>query len=73
MTLEAPPYYKRYVTEGDVSSRWKLGAPKSTLKKPRGVAPNPKHKKLMDMHLDTVRIFYFLEFFWFSFPGRQPV
>ena len=50
---------------GDVSPRWKLGGPKSTIKKPRGVALNPKDKELMiaDMRLNSVLTFYFPEIF----------
>ncbi len=50
---------------GDVPPRWKLGGPKSTLKKPRGVALNPKDKELIvaDMRLNAVFTFYFPELF----------
>ncbi|MBI4463888.1 MAG: hypothetical protein HY647_04210 [Acidobacteria bacterium] len=50
---------------GDVPPRWKLGGPKSTLKKPRGVAVNPKNKELIvaDMRLNSVFTFYFPELF----------
>ena len=51
--------------KGDVAPRWKLGGPKSGLKKPRGVALNPKHKELIvaDMRLNSVLTFYFPEIF----------
>jgi hypothetical protein len=50
---------------GDVAPRWKIGGPKSTLKKPRGVAINPKHKELIvaDMQLNSVLTYYFPEIF----------
>ena len=50
---------------GDVPPRWKIGGPKSTLKKPRGVALDPKHKELIvaDMRLNSVLIYYFPEIF----------
>jgi len=50
---------------GDVPPRWKIGGPKSTLKKPRGVALNPKNKELIvaDMRLNAVLTFYFPEIF----------
>lgn len=50
---------------GDVPPRWKIGGPKSTLKKPRGVAVNAKHKELMiaDMRLNSVLTYYFPELF----------
>ena len=50
---------------GDVPARWKLGGPKSTLKKPRGVALNPKDKEmiLVDMRLNAVLTYYFPEIF----------
>jgi len=51
--------------KGNVAPRWKLGGPKSGLKKPRGVALNPKHKELIvsDMRLNSVLTFYFPEIF----------
>ncbi len=51
--------------DGDVPPRWKLAGPRSTLKKPRGVALNPKDKELMiaDMTLNAVLTFYFPELF----------
>jgi len=51
--------------DGDVAPRWKLGGPKSTLKKPRGVALNPKTKEIYvaDMRLNTVLTYYFPEIF----------
>ncbi len=50
---------------GDVPPRWKIGGPKSLLKKPRGVALNPKNKELIvaDMRLNTVLTYYFPEIF----------
>lgn len=50
---------------GDVPARWKLSGPKSTLKKPRGVALNPRDKELMiaDMRLNAVLTYYFPEIF----------
>jgi len=50
---------------GDVPPRWRLAGPRSTLKKPRGVALNPKEKELMiaDMTLNAVLTFYFPEIF----------
>lgn len=50
---------------GDVPPRWKLGGPKSTIKKPRGVALNPKDKELIvaDMRLNTILTYYFPEIF----------
>jgi hypothetical protein len=50
---------------GDVPPRWKIGGPKSLLKKPRGVALNPKNKELIvaDMRLNAVLTYYFPEIF----------
>lgn len=50
---------------GDVPPRWKLGGPKSTLKRPRGVVLEPKNKELIvaDMHQNAVLTFYFPEIF----------
>jgi len=50
---------------GDVPPRWKLGGPQSTLKKPRGIALNPRHKELIvaDMRLNSVLTYYFPELF----------
>ncbi len=50
---------------GDVPPRWKLGGPKSTIKKPRGVALNPKYKELIvaDMRQNAVLEYYFPEIF----------
>ena len=50
---------------GDVAPRWKLGGPKSGLKKPRGVTLAPQHKEIIvaDMRLNTVLTFYFPEIF----------
>lgn len=51
--------------DGDIPPRWKIGGPKSGLKKPRGVVLNPKHKELIvaDMRLNSVLTFYFPEIF----------
>ncbi len=50
---------------GDVAPRWKLGGPKSTLRRPRGVTLNPKHKELIvaDMRLNALLTYYFPELF----------
>ena len=50
---------------GDVPARWKLGGPESTLKKPRGVALDPRNKEIMiaDMRLNAVLTFSFPEIF----------
>ena len=50
---------------GDVPPRWKLGGPKSAMKKPRGVVLNPKDKELIvaDMRLNTILTYYFPELF----------
>ena len=50
---------------GDVPPRWKIGGPKSGLKKPRGVAINPNHKEVIvaDMGLNSVLTFYFPKIF----------
>ena len=50
---------------GDVPPRWMIGGPKSTLKKPRGVALDPKNKELIvaDMTRNAVLIYYFPEIF----------
>ena len=50
---------------GDVPPRWKLGGPKSGMKKPRGAVLNPKHKELIvaDMRLNTILTYYFPEIF----------
>jgi len=50
---------------GDVPPRWKIGGPKSTLKKPRGVVLDPKNKELIvaDMRLNAVLTYYFPEIF----------
>ncbi|MCZ6489858.1 MAG: hypothetical protein O7A06_04940 [Acidobacteria bacterium] len=50
---------------GDVPPRWKIGGPNSTLKKPRGVAIDPKHKEIIvaDMRLNSVLVYYFPEIF----------
>jgi len=50
---------------GDVPPRWKIAGDKTLLKKPRGVAVNPKNKELIiaDMRLNAVLTFYFPEIF----------
>ena len=50
---------------GDVPPHWMIGGPKSQLKKPRGVALNPKDKELIvaDMRLNAVLTYYFPEIF----------
>lgn len=50
---------------GDIPPRWKIGGPKSTLKKPRGVTLDFKHKELIvaDMRLNSVLTYYFPEIF----------
>ncbi len=50
---------------GDIPPRWKLAGPKSTLKKPRGVVLDPKHKELIvaDMRLNAILTYYFPELF----------
>ncbi|OFW39794.1 MAG: hypothetical protein A3J28_09080 [Acidobacteria bacterium RIFCSPLOWO2_12_FULL_60_22] len=50
---------------GDVMPRWRIGGPKSTLKKPRGVVLDPQHKELIvaDMRLNSVLTYYFPEIF----------
>jgi hypothetical protein len=50
---------------GDVPPHWKLGGPKSQLKKPRGVTINPQNKEIIvaDMRLNAVFTYYFPEIF----------
>jgi hypothetical protein len=50
---------------GDVPPRWKLGGPRSTLKKPRGVTLNVKDKEIIiaDMRTNSILTFYFPEIF----------
>jgi DNA-binding beta-propeller fold protein YncE len=50
---------------GDVPPRWRIGGPKSTLKKPRGVVLDPKHKEMIvaDMRLNSVLTYSFPEIF----------
>ena len=51
---------------GDVPPRWKIeGKPSNVMKKPRGVALDPKHKEVIvaDMRLNAVLTFYFPEIF----------
>ena len=51
--------------DGDVAPRWIIGGPKSTLKKPRGVALDPENKEVIvaDMRLNAVLTYYFPEIF----------
>ena len=51
--------------DGNVPPRWVIGGPKSKLKKPRGVALNPRNKELIvaDMRLNSVLTYYFPELF----------
>ncbi len=51
---------------GDVPPRWKIeGKASNVMKKPRGVAVDPKHKEVIvsDMRLNAVLTFYFPEIF----------
>jgi DNA-binding beta-propeller fold protein YncE len=50
---------------GDAPPRWKLGGPTSQIKKPRGVALNPRNKELIvaDMRSNAVLTFSFPELF----------
>lgn len=50
---------------GDVPPRWKIGGPKSLIKKPRGVALDVKHQELIiaDMRLNAVLTYLFPEIF----------
>jgi len=51
---------------GDVPPRWKIdGKPSNIMKKPRGVALDPKHKEVIvsDMRLNAVLTFYLPEMF----------
>lgn len=50
---------------GDVPARWIIKGPKSNLKKPRGIALNPKNKEIIvsDNTLNQVLTFYFPEMF----------
>jgi hypothetical protein len=50
---------------GNVAPRWFIGGPKSQMKKPRGIALNPRNKELIvaDMRLNTVLTYYFPEIF----------
>jgi hypothetical protein len=50
---------------GDVPPRWRLGGPKSTMKKPRGVALDPRYKEIIvaDMRQNAVLTYYFPEIF----------
>ena len=51
--------------DGDVPARWKLAGDRSVIKKPRGIALDPKNKELIvaDMRLNAVLTFYFPEIF----------
>ena len=50
---------------GDVPPRWKIAGPTSRLKKPRGVALNPRTRDLIvaDMRLNAVLTYYFPKLF----------
>ena len=50
---------------GEVPPRWKLGGPKSTLKRPRGVVLDPRNKEMIvaDMHQNAIFTYYFPEIF----------
>ncbi len=45
---------------GDVAPHWKIAGPNSRLKKPRGIALNPRNKELIvaDMRLNAVLTYY---------------
>ncbi len=51
--------------DGDVPPRWKIAGPDSVMKKPRGVAINPKHKEIYvsDMRLNSILTYSFPEMF----------
>ena len=51
--------------DGDVPPRWRIGGPRSGLKKPRGVALDPEHQEVIvaDMRLNAVLTYYFPEIF----------
>ena len=51
--------------QGNVPARWKIGGPKSTLKRPRGVVLDPANREIIvaDMRLNAVLTFYFPEIF----------
>ena len=54
--------------DGDVPPRWKIpgaGSERTVMKKPRGVALDPKHKEVIvsDMRLNAVLTYYFPEIF----------
>ncbi len=51
--------------DGDVPPKWVIGGPKSRLKKPRGVALDPRHQELFvaDMRLNAVLTYSFPELF----------
>lgn len=50
---------------GDVAPRWRIGGPQSMIKKPRGIALNPKQKELIvaDMRWNAVLTYSFPEIF----------
>ncbi len=50
---------------GDIAPKWKIGGPKTTLKKPRGVTVNLKDKEIIvaDMRTNSVLTFSFPEIF----------
>ncbi len=51
--------------DGDVPPKWVIGGPRSTLRKPRGVALDPENRELIvaDMRLNAVLTYYFPELF----------
>ncbi len=51
--------------KGDVPPRWKIGGPKSTLLRARGIVLNPKQKEIhvADMLLNAVLTYYYPEIF----------
>lgn len=57
---------------GDVPPRWKLGGPKTMIKRPRGVALIPKYKEIVvsDMKQNAVLSYYFPEIFEGKGSGR---
>jgi hypothetical protein len=50
---------------GDVPPRWKLGGPKSMIKRPRGLSLNPKFREILvaDMRANAVMVYSFPEIF----------
>lgn len=57
--------------DGDKPPKWVLGGPRSQLKKPRGVALDPKNKEMIvaDMRVNAVFTFRFPELFEQKAPG----